>query len=154
MLAALGSNVAEQMREFSFEFSVDFDDRLTAARDPFTAIDDLTFTSSVISAPQHVIGDSKHPIVFKGLAHRLTGKNPLAFTVLGASPSTWSFLVEARNGEQADPASPFIGSRISLVSAIQTRSNSRVVFSGSVELFSDKFFEMQVNGQKYNCCLS
>jgi len=67
-------------------------------------------------------------------------ESPLVIKVLTGSPTAFS----------ADPTKPVQeiqsgGTDTLLVSAIQTRGNARVVVSGSLDLFSDRFFFAEVN---------
>ncbi|KAL3896718.1 MAG: hypothetical protein SGCHY_003893 [Lobulomycetales sp.] len=147
ILIAAGSKVPENLREFAFEFSVDFDDRLTTLYDPVSALDsspDKTsfYAQNYAPAAANVVPSAlTAPLVFSdAIAHRLTGKNRLAFPVLSANPSTYSFLAPEQgknSGKSVSETTPFIGTKIQLISALQTRGNARVLFCASVDFFSD-----------------
>ncbi len=55
--------------------------------------------------------------------------------VLSGSPSTYSYKASSRVKEYPQAA----GNDVLLVSAVQTRNNARVVFSGSIDLFSNRY---------------
>ena len=106
---------------------------------------DWIYSSNFNAQAESIVKSSKlsdlsavGPILFKGVAHRLTGRNPLAVSVLNGYDSTFSFDSTILNGI-VDPNSPFVGSNVALVSALQTRNNARIVFSGSVDMFSDRY---------------
>ncbi|KAI3508288.1 hypothetical protein L1887_23294 [Cichorium endivia] len=81
------------------------------------------------------------PVVFKGIGHSLNPTNSLVLKVLSASPSA-----DSANPKSKLSTPPSLsGSSISLVSVIsdkivKARNNARIVFSGSLDLVSNKFF--------------
>ncbi|KAI7755598.1 hypothetical protein M8C21_029304 [Ambrosia artemisiifolia] len=80
------------------------------------------------------------PVLFKGIGHSLNPANSLVLKVLSASPSAYS--ANPKSKLSTPPA--LYGSSISLVSVVQARNNARAVFSGSLDLFSNKFFKSPV----------
>ncbi|KAI3722974.1 hypothetical protein L2E82_34225 [Cichorium intybus] len=76
-------------------------------------------------------------VLFKEIGHSL---NPANSLVLSASPSAYS--VNPNSNISSPPS--LSGSSISLVSVVQARNNARIVFSGSLDLFSNKFFKSPV----------
>lgn len=83
------------------------------------------------------------PVLFEGVGQDIQEDSALVFSVLSAAQTAYSH----------DPDSPVealhvAGKKTSLVSAMQARNNARVIFSGSLSLFSDKFFKSSV--QKYS----
>ena len=81
------------------------------------------------------------PIVYKGVAHKLSGKNQFVFPLLKGSATSYSSLVT-----DTEPLSEnvILGMDTGLVSLIQARNNARVGFTGSVDMFSDDFISKQV----------
>ncbi|KAF6140225.1 hypothetical protein GIB67_000273 [Kingdonia uniflora] len=80
------------------------------------------------------------PVLFKGIGHTLNAANSLVLEVLSASPSAYS-----SNPESKMSSPPLLtGSVISLVSVAQGRNNARVLISGSLDLFSNQFFQSEV----------
>ncbi|VDK75871.1 unnamed protein product [Cylicostephanus goldi] len=67
--------------------------------------------------------------------------NKLRLEVLRGTHTTYSF----------DPKSPVdeypaaIGQQVVLVGAVQARNNARVVFTGSLEMFSDEYLSADVH---------
>ncbi|XP_071712937.1 dolichyl-diphosphooligosaccharide--protein glycosyltransferase 48 kDa subunit-like isoform X2 [Rutidosis leptorrhynchoides] len=80
------------------------------------------------------------PVLFKGIGHSENPANSLVWKVLSASPSSYSANLKSK---LSSPPSLY-GSSISLVSVVQARNNARVVFSGSLDLLSNKFFKSPV----------
>jgi len=73
---------------------------------------------------------SVNPVLFKGVAHKLSSDNVLAVPILWGNPS--SYIRSVSNSVETKT--------ISLVSSLQGRNNARVIISGSLDLFSNKFF--------------
>lgn len=66
--------------------------------------------------------------------------NPLVLDVLHASSSAYSY----NPTEEITEYPLAVGKNTLLLAALQARNNARVVFSGSVDLFSDAFFQSSV----------
>ncbi|XP_053206440.1 dolichyl-diphosphooligosaccharide--protein glycosyltransferase 48 kDa subunit-like [Panonychus citri] len=66
--------------------------------------------------------------------------NPLVLDVLKASPTAYSYNPSKKITEYPHA----IGSNTLLISALQARNNARVLFTGSLDLFSDKLFRSSV----------
>lgn len=74
------------------------------------------------------------PILFRGLGHIVDSTNVLSVKVLAGNPTTFS-------GDASGSNSPVNAGRdIALISAIQARNNARLLFSGSLDIFSNKFY--------------
>ena len=137
---AASSQISEALRDFAIEFSVDFDERGTGVSDPFHATPQGILKATQFVPNEHVLSGSllngKNPILFKGVGHKLSGKNPYVFPLLTAFSSSFSYDLEDK-----DPlaGSPMIGTDVALASVFQARNNARVAFVGSVDLFSDAY---------------
>lgn len=152
ILVGASTDISEFWRDFAREFDIDFDDKPTAVFDHFSHLDEdpATVIAPLKSTPliqdSVIIPDvtrasSAAHVLFRGIGHSV-GKNPLLISVLRASPVAYSS--EATLKDPAD-ATPFItGNEIGLITAFQTHKQSRVVFVGSVEFFSDKFCDTEV----------
>lgn len=161
ILFALSSDLSEAWRDFAREFSIDFDERDTTIYDPLhvapvTAADggvaiDVPVNYTFISSPVYngvstIFTPStkriNHPIRYSGPVHAATDL-PLLLPLLRA-PAT-AFPIEKKDGSERVPVEggPFVaGEQAKLVSGFQSRVNSRVVWSGSVDLFSNKFWTL------------
>ncbi|GMH10747.1 hypothetical protein Nepgr_012588 [Nepenthes gracilis] len=89
-----------------------------------------------------ILGSKKieAPVLFWGIAHSLNPINNLVLKVLSASPSAYS----ANPKTKSLNAQMMTGSTISLVSVVHAISNVRILISGSLSMFSDRFFRSEV----------
>ncbi|KAE9620399.1 putative dolichyl-diphosphooligosaccharide--protein glycotransferase [Lupinus albus] len=149
LIVAADSNASDLIREIATESGVDFDEdpaafvvdhsgyAVSASEGDHTLIASDDFIKSDV-----ILGSKKieAPVLFQGIGHSLNPSNSLVLKVLSASPSAYS----------ADPKSKLAtppsltGSTISLVSVIQARNNARILISGSLSLFSNRFFRSSV----------
>jgi len=86
-----------------------------------------------------VLGPVEAPVLFRGIGQDIEEDSALLFSVLSASSTAYS-----HRSNEAVKDLHVAGRKISLVSALQARNNARVVFSGSAEMFSDRFFKSSV----------
>ncbi|KAJ1966536.1 oligosaccharyl transferase glycoprotein complex, beta subunit [Dipsacomyces acuminosporus] len=156
LLVAASSSLSDVHRKLGAQFGVDFDKRGTHAIDHIEHLRDANTTDhTVVAARQFaqvpailsssVTGKKADPVYFKGIAHTYDPTNPLLVPVLTGSRTTYSGKTSSENSS-AD--SPLTGKALGLVSAFQTRGNSRVVFSGSAYLFSDALLGAKGSGNK------
>ena len=118
---------------------VAYDTKLDDGKHVVIAVDQSVKYPAVVST------EAKN-ILFRGIGHSLNDENPLVFTVLNGSPSSVSWNPTNKNTpSQKQKMVNLAGSDIGLVSASQTRNNSRILFSGSLELFSDKYVDASVS---------
>jgi len=168
VLLAVDSSLSETYRDFAREFSIEFDERDTTVYDPLHLSQSKllgedrkgeivveiptnhTFISSpVLDGHATIVSPATkrmgNPILYSGVGHTTTDI-PLLIPLLRA-PST-AFSIEAPRS--ANPSTiatleggsgPLVsGEAIKLVSVFQTRVNSRIGFSGSLSMFSDRFW--------------
>jgi len=155
LLVAVNSNISEPVREVANECGVDFDEEQTSVIDHvnFDASDEsaggrhtLIALSNVNAIPV-ITGNPTAPILFSGVGHAATEGSRLLFRILTGTQTTYS-----ANANQAVTDYPqSVGKDTLLVTAIQARNNARIVFSGSLDLFSNKLFSSSVlvNGKKF-----
>ncbi|KAI8845659.1 Dolichyl-diphosphooligosaccharide--protein glycosyltransferase subunit WBP1 [Chytriomyces cf. hyalinus JEL632] len=158
VVVAASSNVGESVRDIAIELSADFDEKGNAVFDHFQSLPNgktrvlskkiLGDTVIIPNSLKKTIASGSTPLVFKGVGHRLTGKNPLVMPVLVGNPTSFSYLESTRGNTAPPAASALVGSSLVLVSALQARNNARVIFSGSVDLFKNEFFELTVDSKK------
>ncbi|CAI4222005.1 unnamed protein product [Auanema sp. JU1783] len=146
-----GANLGEAIRELAIEHGFEFDETDTAVIDHknYDALLDDGFHTTIVAGKDQliksnlIVGETKNlnPILYKGSALVAGKNNHLRLEVLHASPSAYSY----------KPAEPLMrnpsiaGKHAILVGAVQTRNNARVVFTGSLEMFSNKFINAQVH---------
>jgi len=76
------------------------------------------------------------PILYRGTGLIVDRQNPHVLEILTASSAAYS-----HKPDQAIKAYPHaVGKNTVLVAGLQAKNNARVVFSGSLDLFSDEFF--------------
>lgn len=153
VLVTGSSNIGEGIRDLAAENGFEFDEADTAVIDHFnydSGLDKGDHTTLVASADQLVkssliAGDASkiNPILFKGIALVADKKNRLRVDVLTASSTAYSFKTNAAIDEY--PAA--VGKQILLVGALQARNNARVMFTGSLDMFSDAFLKAAVSKQ-------
>ncbi|KAK3803667.1 hypothetical protein RRG08_023381 [Elysia crispata] len=158
VLIAASSNIGDPMRELASECGVEFDEESSAVIDHlnYDVADDGKHTlivaepENLINAPM-IVGDKlKEPLLFRGVGMVSDPENPLVLSVLRASSTAYSY----KPDEKIDEFPMAVGSSTLLVAALQARNNARVVFVGSLDFFSDKFFQASVQkadkGKKFN----
>lgn len=79
-------------------------------------------------------------LLYRGVGHRLDEENPLCFSVLVGSKSTFTWPLGKKSPKLEDSkVSKLSDGDLSIISLSQTRENSRVLFTGSLEMFSDRY---------------
>ena len=90
----------------------------------------------LISSPA-VVGPKKiNPLLYQGTGLIVDPTNPLLLEVLTASSSAYSHNPEKEITEYPHAT----GKNTVLIAGLQARNNARVIFSGSLDFFSDAFF--------------
>ncbi|GMH02745.1 hypothetical protein Nepgr_004584 [Nepenthes gracilis] len=149
LIIAADVNASDLIREIATDCGVDFDD------DPAALVVDHNSYAVLNSEGDHtliaaddfiqsdvILGSKKieAPVLFRGIAHSVNPVNNLVLKVLSASPSAYS----ANPKTKLLNAPMMTGSAISLVSVVQARNNARILISGSLSMFSDRFFRSEV----------
>jgi oligosaccharyltransferase complex subunit beta len=133
ILLAGGESMSEALRDFAYEFSVDF--RKPRVVDFFNGAStelDHTIIARDLVAPSAVVSSLTGPILYRGVGHWITGKNRLVGKVLHGSKT--AFVTDAK--VVTDTA--LLGSDVNLVSYFQALNGARVIFCGSNSMFSNK----------------
>lgn len=133
VLLAASENVKDAVRDFAIEFSVEYDEAGTRVLDSFNRLDEYIFPNIIQNS--RVFSKPASPLLYKGIGHKISGKNDLVFSLLNGSPSAYSY---ALNDNDWMDGNPMLGSEVGLVSVMQARNNARVGFFGSIDFFSDK----------------
>ncbi|XP_050366703.1 dolichyl-diphosphooligosaccharide--protein glycosyltransferase 48 kDa subunit [Argentina anserina] len=149
LIIAADTNASDLIRQISVECGVDFDEDPSAMVIDHTsyAVSDSEGDHTLIASGDFIKSDvilgSKKieaPVLFKGIGHTINSENSLVLKVLSASPSAYS----ANPISKLSSPPSLTGSSISLVSVVQARNNARVMISGSLSMFSDRFFRSKV----------
>ncbi|XP_072047820.1 dolichyl-diphosphooligosaccharide--protein glycosyltransferase 48 kDa subunit-like [Amphiura filiformis] len=148
VLVAASSDIGEPIRELGTECGVEYDEEGTAVIDHlnYDAKDAGYHTlivadaENLIEAPTIVGKNRNNPILFKGVGLVADPENPLVLDILHGKSSAYCHNPE----EEVSEYPHAVGKNTLMVAALQARNNARVVFSGSVDMFSDDFFQSSV----------
>lgn len=152
VLIAADSKVSGPVRDLAAELGVDF------AEDGSSVIDHLHFDSSDFNGDHtlilsdnyveepSILTKPKTPVLFRGIGATLVESNRLVFPLLSGYSSSYT----ARPNQLLTSRPDAVGKRTVLVAALQARNNARVIISGSLELFSNRFFDSLIdsNGKR------
>ncbi|XP_054160943.1 dolichyl-diphosphooligosaccharide--protein glycosyltransferase 48 kDa subunit-like [Oppia nitens] len=149
VLVAADSNVGDAIRDLATEVGVEIDEEGAQVIDHmnYDQSDDgqhvlvVADSANLLDAPT-IVGQKKSigPILYKGIGMISDQNNPLVLDVLLASSTAYSYNPTKKITEYPHA----IGKNILMVSALQARNNARVVFTGSLDFFSDAFFTADV----------
>ena len=147
VLIATSPNVGDAIRDLATEVGIEVEEDNTFVIDDsnFDVSDDgkhslLVIDSDKVINAAIIVGNkqSLKPILYRGIGLVSDPKNPLVLNVVTSSPTAYS-----QNPSKAD-ASKGTPKTTLLVAGLQARNNARVLFSGSLDLFSDSFFKSSV----------
>uniref|UniRef100_A0A2N9ED59 Dolichyl-diphosphooligosaccharide--protein glycosyltransferase 48 kDa subunit n=1 Tax=Fagus sylvatica TaxID=28930 RepID=A0A2N9ED59_FAGSY len=145
LIVAADSNASDLIREIATESGIDFDEDPSALVIDHSsyAVSDTEGDHTLIASDDFIKSDAilgskkiEAPVLFQGIGHSLNSANSLVLKVLSASPSAYS----ANPKSKLSSPPSLTGSAISLVSVVQARNNARVLISGSLNMFSNRFF--------------
>ncbi|RWS29441.1 Dolichyl-diphosphooligosaccharide--protein glycosyltransferase subunit-like protein [Leptotrombidium deliense] len=149
VLVATSTDVGDAIRDFAVECGLEIDEAGSNVIDHlnYDVNDDghhtliVADTANLLSA-QTIVGNkaSLNPILFEGTGMISDQNNPLVLDILMASSTAYSYNPSKRITEYPHA----VGKNTLLISALQARNNARVLFTGSIALFSDKFFRSGV----------
>lgn len=148
LIMASDVDSSDLIREIGTECGVDFDEDPAAMVIDHTSYNlSQTGDNTLIASDDYIQSDVilgskkiKAPVLFQGVGHSLNPKNSLVLKVLSASPAA----ISAKPNSKLKSAPTLTASSISLVSVMQARNNARILISGSLSLFSNRFFRAGV----------
>jgi len=145
VLIAGAPEVSDFVREIARECGVEFEDEGTFVVDHFNfeksdfdGDHTLLVGGNLLPNATVITGTPSAPALFRGIGHTLERGNQLLLPILRASSNAYSA------SEKSDLSSTGKGRDLILISALQARNNARVTIAGSLEFFSDKFFQSTV----------
>ncbi|PFX29933.1 dolichyl-diphosphooligosaccharide--protein glycosyltransferase 48 kDa subunit-like [Stylophora pistillata] len=152
VLVATNSAIGDPIRELGSECGVEFDEEKTSVIDHINHdVSDLDQHTLIVADPSNVIEASSvtgHPVtnpsLFKGVGMTADPDNPLVMEVLTASSTAYSYYPDVKISEYPHA----VGKSTLLIAGLQARNNARVVFSGSLDFFSDEYFNKPVQSAK------
>ncbi|GAM20895.1 hypothetical protein SAMD00019534_040700, partial [Acytostelium subglobosum LB1] len=138
--------VSDTIRDVASEIGIDIEDDKTNVFDHYNfdkseSQHNLIVGDRFIQDSSIILKDKKAPVLFKGIGHSIRN-NPLNYAILTGVSTAYSAKLST------GASTKLYGTSVGLVSSLQARNNARVTFSGSLDLFSDKFFQSSINGQK------
>ncbi|VDM22892.1 unnamed protein product, partial [Hydatigera taeniaeformis] len=153
VLVAGGPELGDAVRDFAGECGVEFDANNSSVIDHynFDEMDNGDHTLIIVN-PEDAIkvpiitGGFKNPILYRGVGISTDPTNPLLISVLHGSATSYSY--DTRKIVSEYPTT--VGKNTQLVIALQARNNARVVFTGSIEMFSDIFYSSPVYSKVTN----
>lgn len=149
LIVAADTSASDLIKSIATECGIDFDEDPSAMviDHKSYAVAETEGDHTLIAADGFIqsdviLGKTKieAPVLFKGIAHSINAANGLALNVLSASPSAYS----ANPSSKLSSPPSLTGSAISLVSVVQARNNARIMITGSLDMFSNRFFRSGV----------
>ncbi|KAF8545490.1 Dolichyl-diphosphooligosaccharide--protein glycosyltransferase subunit WBP1 [Trichophaea hybrida] len=148
LLLTSPSGTTEQARELAREIDIELPPRDFLAVDHFN-FDTLSASEKHDITKNYFSGNGKDGVIaFRGAGHVL-GNRPLLFPVLTASRMAYTYDTKEESTYVEEPWA--VGTQMYYVTALQARNNARLTVSGSMDMFSDEFFDLEVkptNGKK------
>ncbi|XP_026540190.1 dolichyl-diphosphooligosaccharide--protein glycosyltransferase 48 kDa subunit [Notechis scutatus] len=148
VLVAASSDIGDPLRELGSECGIEFDEEKTAVvdhhnydvSDPGQHTLIVADSENLLKAPT-IVGRKPHnPILFRGVGMVADPDNPLVLDILTGSSTSYSFFPDKAITQYPHA----VGKNTLLIAGLQARNNARVVFSGSLDFFSDAFFTSSV----------
>lgn len=149
LIVAANANASDFVRNVASECGVDFEDDASAMVVDHTsyAVSEIEGDHTLIASDNFIKSDVilggekiEAPVLFRGIAHSVNAASALVVKVLTASPAAYS----AKPNSKLSKPPALTGDSISLVSVVQARNNARVMISGSLDMFSNRFFRSGV----------
>ncbi|KAL9970653.1 hypothetical protein ACROYT_G023063 [Oculina patagonica] len=152
VLVATSSAIGDPIRELGSECGVEFDEEKTSVIDHINHdVSDLDQHTLIVADPSNAIkantitGHSPlNPLLFQGVGMTADPDNPLVMEVLTASSTAYSYYPDVKISEYPHA----VGKSTLLIAGLQARNNARVVFSGSLDFFSDEYFNRPVQSAR------
>jgi len=156
VLVVGSSEIGKPIADIASECSVEFDEEQTFVIDHLNynasdaegqhtllAVEPTNVVNAKIIFPKKI----EAPILYKGVGQDIEEDSSLLFCVLHADETSYSFSPEEKIEELH-----VAGRKTCLISALQARNNARVIFVGSIQLFSNAYFTAPVqknSGKSY-----
>ncbi|NXX98653.1 OST48 glycosyltransferase, partial [Centropus bengalensis] len=148
VLVAASSDIGDPLRELGSECGIEFDEERTAVidhhnydiSDPGQHTLIVADAENLLKAPTIVGKATLNPILFRGVGMVADPDNPLVLDILTGSSTSYSFFPDKPITQYPHA----VGKNTLLIAGLQARNNARVVFSGSLDFFSDAFFNSAV----------
>lgn len=154
-LFVLSSDISEAHRDLAREFDIEFEERETGLTDHFHNLGshtDVLLNGGALDAevPSTIARPLRKPIAYSGVVHSV-GRNPLLIPVLHGSDTSYSAELAELDPEELEmtKSSRILTSRSAgLVTAFQSRTNSRVAWIGSERMLRNDWLGNDSYGNK------
>lgn len=149
ILVAASSQLGEPIKEIAAECGIEFSDEGTFVIDRFNtdAKDDGRDTLIISDAEnlinnKLIVGDSRSGagLLYRGVGMTSDAENPLLLDILTASETAYVYKPDEKITEYPHA----VGKTTLLIAGLQARNNARAVFVGSLDFFSNEFFEANI----------
>lgn len=144
VLVAASSEIGEVLRDLALEVGLDPDERGSAV------IDHLNYDvgdhgdhtllvmdqGNIISSPLITGSSSPQPVLYQGLGLLADVDNPLVIEIMTGYTTSYSY----NPGYDIIDYPHAVGKSTLLIAGMQARNNARIVFSGSIQFFSNELF--------------
>ncbi|KRX83528.1 Dolichyl-diphosphooligosaccharide-protein glycosyltransferase subunit [Trichinella nativa] len=161
VLVAGDSRIGQAIGSLAAECGFEFGENSTAMIDHFNKDEALDnghhttfFVNSENVAEADIIVEKKNlaPVVYRGTGLIRRENNPLTLSIMHAPRTAYARSLEGEAGMvNRKSLWRLIGNNAVLVGAVQAKNNARVVFTGSLDMFSDEFINsnyVQEGGKK------
>ncbi|XP_062505459.1 dolichyl-diphosphooligosaccharide--protein glycosyltransferase 48 kDa subunit-like [Corticium candelabrum] len=161
VIVAANSDVGDVIQELGTECGVDFDEEKTSVIDHLNHdVSDPGYHTKVVADLSQVIDSSvivtnrpTSPLLFSGVGMTADPDNPLVLEILTGSSTSYSYTPDddIKNYPHA------VGRTTLLIAGLQARNNARIIFSGSLDFFSNEYFVSPIQkalpgSKKYEKC--
>ena len=148
VLVAASSEVGDVLRDLGMEVGLELDERDTSVIDHLNhdIMDDgdhsllVIDPGNVIDADLIVGAKSTSPFLYKGVGMVADVDNPLVMEIMSGYTTSYSYSTSSKIEDYPHA----VGKSTLLMAGLQARNNARVVFCGSIDFFSNKFFAVSV----------
>ena len=148
VLVAASSEVGDILRDLGMEVGIELDERGTAVIDHLNYdVKDrgehtlLVVESDSLLEAEVVVGPKTGtPCLFQGVGMTADPENPLILEIMTGTTTSYSYFP----GDEIKEYPHAVGKSTLLITGLQARNNARVVFSGSIDFFSNEFISAPV----------
>lgn len=148
VLVAASNEVGDILRDLGMEVGLELDERGTSVIDHLNYdIRDIGDHTRLVVDPSNVIESdlivgpkSTSPCLYRGLGMTADPENPLVLEIMTGSTTSFSYFP----GDNISEYPHAVGKSTLLIAGLQARNNARVVFSGSIDFFSNEFFAVPI----------
>lgn len=140
LFLAIDPYASDELRELAADLGVDFDTKGSVITDHFNRHDQqqsAIVTSNALESKIVFGNNHKHaPVVYRGIGASISPKSTLVVKALSAADTAYSAVPSKGTTD-----STLAGKDATLVALVQARNNARAVVAGSLDMFSNEFFQ-------------